>query len=97
MEDLFKNQSNLQKQIKSSILEFNGFSFCNDKNVKEYNEDNNGIEEHSEEESVRELEVNRFNKNNDEIKGMSFGKKNFSQYQHEEQPAPKVRLFVLFH
>jgi hypothetical protein len=35
LEDLFKNQSDLQKQIKSSIMEFNGFSFCREKENQE--------------------------------------------------------------
>ena len=93
MDDLFKNQSNLQSQIKSSILEFNGFSFCKEKKNEKVEHEEHVNDEEFSEESAREFEVHRFDQKKENLKGMSFGKNNYSNYQHQEQPIPRVCLF----
>lgn len=84
LEDLFKNQSDLQQQIKSSIMEFNGFSFCKEQEVSREPPQND------EQEHERALEVDRFSDQANHLKGMSFGKQANGGGNGRKHPMPRV-------
>ena len=79
-------------------MEFNGFSFCKEKKSEKKNEEKIIKEEslqkenceENEEETERKLDINRFDKNENQFKGMSFGKKPPSHFEMQDKPIPRV-------
>ena len=89
LDDLFKNQSDLQKQIKSSIMEFDGFSFCKEKKA-ELSDRKGEIE------TERSFKVDRFVPSHPPENGSSFRnsrEKNSESQKIEEQ---RVNFFSFF-